>query len=105
MQNNLHWFLTVGVRIPRISLVFLLHVQELCHQHNHSSAANHAVFIRSVLHLYNLNEENLICLIGDNCSTNKLLADLMEVPLVGCRSHRLNLAMEAYIKENLVKDC
>lgn len=65
------------------------------------NATNHTAFIRSTLELYNLNEDNLICLIGDHCSTNKSVANLMSVPLLGCRSHRLNLAIEAFIKENL----
>ena len=68
-------------------------------------ASSHAEFIRSTLELYNLQEERLICLIGDKCSTNKLVSDLMLVPLVGCHSHRLNLAIEAYNKEHLGNDC
>ncbi|KAG4052298.1 hypothetical protein PC123_g12525 [Phytophthora cactorum] len=31
---------------------------------------------------------------GDNCSVYRPLAALMEVPLVGCASHRLNLAVQ-----------
>lgn len=42
-----------------------------------------------------------MCLIGDNCSTNKALADLLDKPLVGCRSHRLNLGVEAFVKVHL----
>lgn len=38
---------------------------------------------------------------GDNCSTNKALADLLDKPLVGWRSHRLNLGVEAFVKEHL----
>ncbi|KAF1780906.1 Ribonuclease H-like domain [Phytophthora cactorum] len=33
-------------------------------------------------------------IVGDNCSVNRRLATLMEVPLVGCASHRLNLAVQ-----------
>ncbi|ETL33178.1 hypothetical protein L916_14313 [Phytophthora nicotianae] len=36
-------------------------------------------------------------LVGDNCSVNKRLADIMGVPLVGCASHRLNLAVRDYL--------
>jgi hypothetical protein len=35
-------------------------------------------------------------LTGDNCSTNKALANIMRVPLVGCASHRLNLAVNDF---------
>ena len=54
---------------------------------------------------YNLQENRLICLIGDNCSTNVATANLMKVPLLGCRSHRFNLAVEAYINEYLKVEC
>ncbi|ETP16151.1 hypothetical protein F441_09212 [Phytophthora nicotianae CJ01A1] len=36
-------------------------------------------------------------LVGDNCAVNKRLSNLMAVPLVGCASHRLNLAMREYL--------
>ncbi|EGZ29777.1 hypothetical protein PHYSODRAFT_475994 [Phytophthora sojae] len=34
-------------------------------------------------------------LVADNCTVNRRLATLMSVPLVGCASHRLNLAVQA----------
>ncbi|KAE8956029.1 hypothetical protein PR001_g31876, partial [Phytophthora rubi] len=36
-------------------------------------------------------------LVGDNCAVNKRLANLMKVPLVGCASHRLNLAVRDFL--------
>ncbi|ETO58526.1 hypothetical protein F444_23096 [Phytophthora nicotianae P1976] len=39
-------------------------------------------------------------LVVDNCAVNRLLATLMGVPLVGCASHRLNLAVQAGIEES-----
>ncbi|KAE8900009.1 hypothetical protein PF003_g16018 [Phytophthora fragariae] len=36
-------------------------------------------------------------LVGDNCAVNKRLANLMKVPLVGCGSHRLNLAVRDFL--------
>ena len=38
-------------------------------------------------------------LVGDNASVNKALADKICVPLLGCDSHRLNLAVRKYIKD------
>ncbi len=35
--------------------------------------------------------------IGDNCNTNKKLSKLLKVPLLGCYSHRLNLAIRLMI--------
>ncbi|GMF49392.1 unnamed protein product [Phytophthora fragariaefolia] len=36
-------------------------------------------------------------LVGDSCAGNKRLANLIGVPLVGCASHRLNLAVRDYL--------
>lgn len=60
-------------------------------------AVIHRDFIPSTLDWYQLPISNLICLIGDNCSTNCATTDLLGFPLLGCRSHCLNLAVEAYI--------
>jgi hypothetical protein len=59
------------------------------------------IFILATLEWYHLPVSNLICLIGDNCNTNCATADLLGVPLFGCRSHRLSLAVEAYIDKYL----
>jgi hypothetical protein len=56
------------------------------------SASTHRDYIESSLQLYGKSLESLLFLTGDNCSTNKAVADLIGVPLVGCASHRLNLA-------------
>ena len=68
------------------------------------TASNHKALILATLHRYNLRRSRLFCLIGDNCSTNKALADFLGVPLLGCRSHRLNLAVEAYLKNFLSRE-
>jgi hypothetical protein len=62
------------------------------------TAKNHCDFILATLDWYGLPVNKLVCLIGDNCSTNGATARLLSVPLLGCRSHRLNLAVEAYIQ-------
>ena len=54
-----------------------------------------------VLVMYDRSVDSVQCLIGDNCSTNKLLANLMQVPLVGCASHRLNLAVKKIYEDNI----
>ncbi|GMF80819.1 unnamed protein product [Phytophthora fragariaefolia] len=36
-------------------------------------------------------------LVGDNCAVKKRLTNLIGVPLVGCASHRLNLAVRDYL--------
>ena len=65
------------------------------------NAENHQKFLLATMMSYNLNVDNLVCLIGDNCSTNMATANRMKVPLLGCRSHRFNLVVEAYINQNL----
>ena len=65
------------------------------------TAENHKKFILATMESYELKLENLVCLIGDNCSTNTATANKMNVPLLGCRSHRFNLAVEANIKKYL----
>ncbi|ETM03566.1 hypothetical protein L917_00239 [Phytophthora nicotianae] len=42
-------------------------------------------------------ESSLSFLIGDNCATNQAIATLLNVPLIGCASHRFNLAVNAYL--------
>lgn len=68
------------------------------------TAQGHFDYINSILHNYNLSDDNMVALIGDNCSTNKALANLFGKPLVGCRSHRLNLGVEAFIKFKLAEE-
>ena len=65
------------------------------------TAEKHAEFIRASLNYYNLPIARFVCLVGDNCSTNKRTAELLGVPLLGCRSHRFNLAVEAYLDVTL----
>ena len=43
------------------------------------------------------NMTNVTSLIGDNCEKNKALANLCNVPLIGCASHRFNLVMEMFL--------
>lgn len=61
------------------------------------SAASHLEFIKFHLSVFGKSTDNVICLIGDNVSTNKALATLMGKPLVGCASHRFNLAVQQYL--------
>ncbi|KAH6582272.1 hypothetical protein BASA50_000935 [Batrachochytrium salamandrivorans] len=61
----------------------------------------HVEFINATLAWYSLLKDRLVCLIGDDCWTNKTTTDLIGTPLLGCRSHQHSLAVEAYIGENL----
>ncbi|KAG2760251.1 hypothetical protein PC116_g10142 [Phytophthora cactorum] len=39
-------------------------------------------------------------IVGDNCSTNQALATRLGVSLVGCASHRYNLAVQRFLREH-----
>ena len=62
------------------------------------TAAAHKEFVISTLAFYQREPEALTFLVGDNCSTNKSLATLCGVPLIGCGSHRLNLAVKKFLE-------
>mmetsp|Transcript_7095 Transcript_7095/g.15517 ORF Transcript_7095/g.15517 Transcript_7095/m.15517 type:complete len:309 (+) Transcript_7095:1-927(+) len=61
---------------------------------SNQDADNHIDTLISVLLRYGRDEECLLFLSGDNCSTNTSMGTKMHVPLVGCASHRLNLAVQ-----------
>jgi hypothetical protein len=42
--------------------------------------------------------DNVLCLVGDNSETNKKIAKDLNIPLIGCASHRLNLAVKLYCR-------
>ena len=64
------------------------------------TAQAHLEFISWVLeNVYSKSMSNVVALIGDNCETNKCLANLCKLPLIGCASHRLQLAVTKYLQE------
>lgn len=58
------------------------------------SAENHEAFINDTLDSYGKSLDNVLFYTCDNCSTNKKTANLSHVPMIGCASHRFNLAVE-----------
>ncbi|DAZ99535.1 TPA: hypothetical protein N0F65_005407, partial [Lagenidium giganteum] len=46
---------------------------------------------------------NVAFIVADNCANNKRLADILGVPLIGCASHRLNLAMKRFIDPSTLR--
>ncbi|KAG7355610.1 hypothetical protein IV203_000296 [Nitzschia inconspicua] len=63
------------------------------------TAQEHHAFITDILGVYRKSWENVVCLIGENCSTNKATATAASLPLVGCASHRFNLAVKDILKD------
>ena len=41
--------------------------------------------------------DNVVCMMGDNCTVNLSLAHKAHKPFIGCHSHRLNLAVNLFI--------
>ena len=46
--------------------------------------------------------QNFCALVGDNVSVNRTIAIKAEVPLVGCASHQLNLAVDDLLSKDEV---
>uniref|UniRef100_H3GLP2 BED-type domain-containing protein n=1 Tax=Phytophthora ramorum TaxID=164328 RepID=H3GLP2_PHYRM len=63
------------------------------------SAEAHLEMIDAVLELYNKDSAMIIFVVADNCATNQAIATRLEVPLVGCASHRFNLAVCRYLED------
>ncbi|EGZ16823.1 hypothetical protein PHYSODRAFT_503930, partial [Phytophthora sojae] len=61
------------------------------------TAESHVAFLSTVLGFFNRTTNDIIYVVGDNCSTNGKVSTLLGVPLVGCASHRLNLAVTAFM--------
>ena len=59
-------------------------------------AEAHSEYIVDTLGHYGKDYLALDCIIADNCATNGALANLLNVPIVGCASHRLNKAAQEY---------
>ena len=63
------------------------------------TAQDHLRHINRILDGYGKTRTNVICLAGDNCTVNQSIARTMEVPLIGCASHKFNLAVRRWIKD------
>ncbi|KAE8973201.1 hypothetical protein PR001_g26384 [Phytophthora rubi] len=61
------------------------------------TAESHVAFLSTILGFFNRTTNDIIFVVGDNCSTNGKVSKLLGVPLVGCASHRLNLAVTVFM--------
>jgi hypothetical protein len=61
-------------------------------------AESHKAFIGDVLELFGKSLQNLSFIVADNAAVNRSLSDLLNVPFVGCASHRFNLAVNRYLE-------
>lgn len=52
-----------------------------------------------LLELFGKSLDNLSFIVADNASVNKSLSDLLNVPFIGCASHRFNLAVNQHLEQ------
>lgn len=69
----------------------------LCLAKKTLSAVNHESFLCDTLDVYSKSFENVAFLVGDNCTVNQKIPSLTGIPLIGCCSHKFNLAVELWI--------
>eukprot|EP00475_Leptophrys_vorax_P022829 TRINITY_DN3105_c0_g1_i5.p1 TRINITY_DN3105_c0_g1~~TRINITY_DN3105_c0_g1_i5.p1 ORF type:complete len:360 (-),score=104.60 TRINITY_DN3105_c0_g1_i5:462-1541(-) len=64
------------------------------------SAESYKDWIEAMLQFYGATtDKNMLYLSRDNCSVNRCLATRLNLPLVGCYSHRFQLAVKEYLKD------
>ncbi|POM71659.1 Hypothetical protein PHPALM_11737 [Phytophthora palmivora] len=63
------------------------------------TADAHIEMIDTVLELYHRDSAMVLFIVADNCATNQAIATRLGVPLVGCASHRFNLAVCHFLEE------
>ena len=50
--------------------------------------------------VYDKSMNHVTAIIGDNCETKRVLANLLNTPFIGCHSHRFNLAVKVATTEH-----
>ena len=60
-------------------------------------AEEHIKLFNATLESYGKYPGNVCVLIGDNASTNRKVAKDMGIPLIGCHSHKFNLALDQWV--------
>ena len=64
------------------------------------TAADHIELIQYVLNVFNKSLTNVVVIIGDDAEVNKSRANLWGIPLIGCASHKFQLAVSCYLGRN-----
>ncbi|OWZ05039.1 hypothetical protein PHMEG_00022946 [Phytophthora megakarya] len=63
------------------------------------SAEAHVDRISAVLDMYKKEMDMEKFIVGDNCSTNQSISTGLGIPLIGCASHRFNLAINRFLQD------
>ena len=64
------------------------------------TANDHYQFLEWLLSVSGKTMSDVIAIIGDNAEVNKALSNLCEKPLIGCASHRFNLAVSLFLRDH-----
>ncbi|KAG2879836.1 hypothetical protein PC128_g25471 [Phytophthora cactorum] len=64
------------------------------------TADAHIEFIESILAVYDKALSMIKFIVADNCTTNRSVETKLDVPLIGCASHRFNLAMIRFLSDS-----
>jgi len=64
------------------------------------TASSHVKFLDTILSYYGRSKASIAYIVGDNCSVNGAIANQLQVPMVGCASHRLNLAVNLLLADD-----
>ena len=65
------------------------------------TADDHLEHLSIVLQGYGKTLNNIVCLCGDNCSVNRSMSRILGAPLLGCGSHKFNLAVRKWINTDI----
>ncbi|RLN31410.1 hypothetical protein BBJ28_00022711 [Nothophytophthora sp. Chile5] len=64
------------------------------------TANTHIEYIEAILAVYDKTTDMVKFLVGDNCFTNRSIGTMLRIPLVGCASHRYNLAVNRFLSDS-----
>lgn len=76
-----------------IGYSFCLLVSSFFEDKENIDAGAHVEFLQFDLSIFEKTWDKVVCLISDSCNTNKLIATKVNLAMVGCDCHRLNLAV------------
>ena len=83
-----------GVEEMRQMLLSMCHL--LADDVEGMTAQDHLHHLAQVMQTYGKTEYNIMCIFGDNCNVNRCMASLLKIPLIGCGSHKFNLAVKKW---------
>ena len=96
-KNSIHYVALYAVFGPTKRQI-LLTFSPFQDEYDLSSESIKGFITDTVIH-YGKSLDNIQFLVGDNCPANAKAARLLDKPLIGCASHKLNLAMKTVLLE------